>query len=174
MTRDLRFVKNRTLRAIWAMVDRWIFTSHQSPLAIVAVQFEKLDGRRVLELDAELAGDLAQCVIEVRKVIDGHIANKGAANFIVASAAVQPAKKEEQLKARGKANDDPVGIHRRMGAEAIFGTELACNFYESLINVGFICCAMANANLHRLTRLRRSSLFCHSERSEESLFDLTP
>jgi hypothetical protein len=59
------------------------------------VQLEELDGRRVLELDAELAGDLAQGVIEVREVIDGHVADEGGANFVVARAPVQPAKEEE-------------------------------------------------------------------------------
>jgi hypothetical protein len=87
-------------------------TNHASPLAILAVQLEELHGRRFLELDAEVAGDLAQGVIKVREVIDGHIANEGAANFVVSRAAVQPAKKEQQLKARGEANDDPVGIHK--------------------------------------------------------------
>jgi hypothetical protein len=90
-------------------------TNHESPLSIVAIQFEELDGRRILELDAELTGDLAQGVVEVREVVDGHVANEGAANFVVAGAAVQPAKKEVQLEARGKANDDPVGIHRGVG-----------------------------------------------------------
>jgi hypothetical protein len=107
-----------------------LVTGPLSPLSIWAVQLEELDGRGFPELDAKLAGDLAQGVIEVREVIDGHVANEGAANFVVAGAAMQPAKKEEQLKARGKANDDPVGIHGRMGAEAIFWAELACNFYE--------------------------------------------
>jgi hypothetical protein len=86
--------------------------ANQSPLSVVAVQLEELDGGRVSELDAELAGDLTQGVVEVREVIDGHVANEGAANFVVAGAAVQPAKKEEQLEARGEADDDPVGIHK--------------------------------------------------------------
>ncbi len=67
----------------------------QSPLAVRAVQLEELHGRWLLELDAEVSSDLAQGVIKVRKVIDGHVANEGAANFVVARAAVQPAKKEE-------------------------------------------------------------------------------
>jgi len=78
----------------------------------LAVQLEELDVRGFVELDAEVAGDLAQGVVKVREVIDGHVANEGAANFVVASAAVEPTKKEEQLEERGKANDYPVGIHR--------------------------------------------------------------
>jgi hypothetical protein len=69
-------------------------TNHQSPL-VVAVQLEELDGRGFFQFDAELAGDLAQGVVEVREVIDGHVADEGAANFIVARAAVQPAEEEE-------------------------------------------------------------------------------
>jgi len=64
----------------------------------MAIEFEELDGRRVLELDAELASDLAQRVIEVREVIDGHVADEGDANFVVAGAPVQPAKEEKQLE----------------------------------------------------------------------------
>jgi hypothetical protein len=60
-----------------------------------------------------MAGDLSQGVIEVREVVDGHVANEGTANFVVAGAAVQPAKEEEKLEERGEGNDDPVGVHRR-------------------------------------------------------------
>jgi hypothetical protein len=70
-----------------------------SSLAIGAVEFEEMDGRRFLELDSEVTGDLAQAVIEMRKVIDSHVANEGAADFVVARAAVQPAQEEKQLKA---------------------------------------------------------------------------
>ena len=87
-------------------------TNHRSPFSILAVQFEELYGWGFFELDAELAGNLTQRVIEVRKVVDGHVANEGAANFVVAGAAVQPAEKEEQLQARRKANDDPIEVHR--------------------------------------------------------------
>jgi hypothetical protein len=69
------------------------------PLAIDAIQLEELDGRRLFELDPELAGDFAQGVVEVREVIDGHVANEGAANFVVSRAAVQPAQEEKELKA---------------------------------------------------------------------------
>jgi hypothetical protein len=69
--------------------------NHASPLSLVDIEFEELDGRGVLEFDAELAGDLAQGVIEVREMIDGHVTDEGTANFVVTGAAVQPAKKEE-------------------------------------------------------------------------------
>ena len=82
-----------------------------SPFSVVAVELEELDGRRFFEFDAEVAGDLAQGVIEVREVVDGHVANEGAANFVVARAAMQPAEEEEKLEARGEGDDDPVGVH---------------------------------------------------------------
>ena len=67
-----------------------LVTGHQSRFSILAVQLEELDVRGFVELDAEVAGDLAQGVVKVREVIDGHVANEGAANFVVASAAVEP------------------------------------------------------------------------------------
>ncbi len=70
-------------------------TSHESPFSFPAIQLKKLHRRRVLELDAQVAGDLAQTVVEMRKVIESHVANEGAANFIVACAAVQPSNKEK-------------------------------------------------------------------------------
>ena len=69
-------------------------------------------------------GDLAQRVVEMRKMIDGHVANEGAANFIVAGAAMQPAEEKEKLDARGKADHDPVGVHRGLRAEPFVGTWL--------------------------------------------------
>src|ERR1700722_18780203 len=70
----------------------------QSPFSLPAIQFQELDMRRFFQLDAEMAGDLAQGVIEVREMIDGHVSNEGAANFVVTGAAVQPAEEEDQLK----------------------------------------------------------------------------
>jgi hypothetical protein len=58
-----------------------------------------------------VAGDLAQGVVEVREVVDGHVTNEGSANFVVARAAVQPAEEEKHLQERGEGDDDPVGIH---------------------------------------------------------------
>ena len=77
----------------------------------MAVQLEELDGRGLLQLDAVVSGELTERVVNVRKVIEGHVANEGAANFVVAGAAVQPAEKDEKLKARGNADDDPIRIH---------------------------------------------------------------
>jgi hypothetical protein len=75
-------VKNGTTRGIWAVVAKWVFTNHptsaeggfrasHSALAVLTIQFQEMDGRGFSKLDAEVACDLAQGVIEVREVIDG-------------------------------------------------------------------------------------------------------
>lgn len=46
-------------------------------------------------MDAELPGDFAQGVVKVREVIDSHVTDEGAADFIVARAPVQPAEEEK-------------------------------------------------------------------------------
>jgi predicted RecA/RadA family phage recombinase len=66
-----------------------------SSFSIRAIQFQEMNGRGILELDAQVTGDLAQGMVEVREVVDGHVANEGAADFVVAGAAVQPAEEEE-------------------------------------------------------------------------------
>jgi hypothetical protein len=103
-------------------------TDHQSPLAVLAIQFQEMDRRGFSKLDAEVACDLAQGMIEVGKMIDGHVADEGAANFVVACAAVQPTKKEKHLEARGETDHDPVGVHRSLGSEAIFCVQLGRNY----------------------------------------------
>ena len=84
---------------------------HYSPLAVVAVEFQKMHGRRFFDFHAEVDSDLPQGMIEVRKMVDGHIAHKRASNFIVTHASVQPTDEEETLNARGEGDDDPIGIH---------------------------------------------------------------
>jgi hypothetical protein len=71
-----------------------------SPFSFVAVQLEKLHVGRIFEFQAESIGDLPQRVVQVRKMIGGHVTHEGAAHFIVAHAAVQPSKKKEQLHTR--------------------------------------------------------------------------
>ena len=77
----------------------------------MAVQLEELHGRRLFDLQAEVAGDLPQNMIKVRKMIDGHVAHKRAADFVVTRAPMQPAKEKETLHARGKTNNNPGGVH---------------------------------------------------------------
>ena len=49
--------------------------------------------------------------VEVREMVDGHVANEGAANFVIACTSVQPTEEEKHLQERGKADDDPIRIH---------------------------------------------------------------
>jgi len=67
----------------------------------VAALAETNGQRRLSELSA----------VQVRQVIERHVADEGAANFVIASAAVQPSQEKKQLKERRKTNNDPVGIH---------------------------------------------------------------
>jgi hypothetical protein len=81
-------------------------------LPILSIEFQELHGRGFPEFEAEAGSDLPQGLVEMRKVVDGHVADKRAAHFIVAHTAMQPPQEEERLQARGKADDDPVGIHK--------------------------------------------------------------
>src|SRR5271165_1098958 len=65
-------------------------TIQESPFPVLPIQLQKLHGRRIFQLDAQVAGDLAQAVVEMRQVIEGHVSNESMANFIIAGAAVQP------------------------------------------------------------------------------------
>jgi hypothetical protein len=44
-----------------------------------------------------VAGDLPQGVVKMREVVDGHVAYKCAANFVVSRAAMQPPEKHKEL-----------------------------------------------------------------------------
>jgi hypothetical protein len=87
-------------------------TNRQSPPSILAIQFKELNGRRFFKVDPQVACDLTQGVVEVREMVNSHVADEGAANFIVTGAAVQPAEKKVKLETRWETNDDPVEIHR--------------------------------------------------------------
>jgi hypothetical protein len=78
----------------------------------MAIEFQKLHSGRVGEFQAQTFPDLAQGVIKVREVMDSHIADKLAPDFVVAGAAMQPAKKDEELHKRGDADNEPVRIHK--------------------------------------------------------------
>jgi hypothetical protein len=79
--------------------------------AVLAVEFHEVDVGRFFQLQSQVAGDLSQRVIQVRKVVDGHIADKRAANFIIARAAMQPSEENRELDEARESDDDPVGIH---------------------------------------------------------------
>ena len=78
--------QHRSLDAVlddsWALLD--------ADARDTALRLSQLPG----DFDAELAGDLSQGVVEVREMVDGHVADEGAAYFVVAGATVQPAQKK--------------------------------------------------------------------------------
>ena len=86
-------------------------TANELPLAVLPVEFQELHGRGLLDLQSKVAGDLPQRVIEMRKMVEGHVAHKGTPYFIIARTAMQPPEKEGELDKRGEANNDPIGIH---------------------------------------------------------------
>ena len=96
--------------------DPMEFTAHELPFEVMTVQFHELHGGRFFKLHAQVAGDLPQGVVEMGKVVEGHVSYKCAANFVVARAAMQPPEKHDKLDERGETGDDPVGIHGSVGA----------------------------------------------------------
>jgi hypothetical protein len=102
-------------------VHQSLVTSHQSlPFPIGAVEFQELHAWGLLNLQAQVSGDLAQRVMEMWEMIQGHVAHEGAAHFIVSHAAVQPAEEDEELEAGGESDNDPGGIH---GDEVVTGDQ---------------------------------------------------
>ena len=96
--------------------DPMEFTAHELPFEVMTVEFHELHGGRFFKLHAQVAGDLPQGVVEMGKVVEGHVSYKCAANFVVARAAMQPPEKHDKLDERGETGDDPVGIHGSVGA----------------------------------------------------------
>src|SRR6267143_7207064 len=80
----------------------------------VAVQVHKSNEGRFVEFNSLLGGDFLQRVVDVRQMIRGDIANKGAGDFVIAHAAVQPAEEQDKLHASakdGRQNAVPMGGH---------------------------------------------------------------
>src|SRR6266576_2908841 len=90
--------------------------TYELPFEVMTVQLHELHGGWFFKLHAQVAGDLPQRVVEMGKVVEGHVSYKCAANFVVARAAMQPPEKHDKLDERGEARDDPVGIHGSVGA----------------------------------------------------------
>jgi hypothetical protein len=86
------------------------------------VELEEVDGRRLVDFDAVARGNEPQRVIDVRQMIDGHIANKSAIDVGAAHAAMQPAEKDTELRQQGEGDDQPVGVHA--GVKQCFGLRM--------------------------------------------------
>jgi len=52
-------------------------------------------------------------VIDMREMIDGHVADEGALDGGVAQTPMQPAKENTELRDERKGNDQPIRIHAR-------------------------------------------------------------
>src|SRR6267143_2971442 len=98
--------------------DPMEFTAYELSFEVMTVQFHELHGGRFFKLHAQVAGDLPPAVVEMGKVVEGHVSYKCAANFVVARAAMQPPEKHDKLDERGEAGNDPVGIHGSVVAAA--------------------------------------------------------
>ena len=81
----------------------------------MAVEVNEADERRFVELNSLPRGDFVQRVVNVWQMIRGDVADERGHDFVVAHAAMQPAKKHYELHTDGKdsgQNANPVGGHR--------------------------------------------------------------
>src|SRR5579859_5371737 len=86
-------------------------------MAVVTVEIDEADEGRFVERNSLPRGDFVERVVNVRQMIGGDIANEGAHDFVVAHAAMHPAKKQNELRADRKdgcENAVPVGGHREI------------------------------------------------------------
>ena len=106
-TADLRPLQDR-----WANSrGRWRRSAELVLAAILVVQFHELDRGRLVQFHAEARGELPERVIDVRQMIDRHVAHEGAVDFVVSRATMQPAQKNSELSDDCGRYDEPVGIH---------------------------------------------------------------
>lgn len=80
-----------------------------------AVELEIPDLRVVVEGDAVGAGNQAQRGIDVREMVGGDVTEKGAMDFVVAHAAVQPAEKQCKLREKNGSSRKQRECGRRHG-----------------------------------------------------------
>lgn len=67
--------------------------------------------RRVVDFDALMRRDAPQRVINVRKMVKGHVADESAFDGGIAKPSMKPSEKNTQLREQRKRNDQPIGIH---------------------------------------------------------------
>jgi hypothetical protein len=99
----------------------------------MAIEFQELNRWRLLEFQPEAVTDHAQAVVEMREMIDSHVADEGAANFIVARAAMQPSQENKKLNQRCEADNNPIRIHGRGWSEdfSCFYERCGCSYRRS-------------------------------------------
>lgn len=62
-----------------------------------AVELDEVNGRRLVDGEAVGLRQLAQHGVNVREVVGGDLNEEGPVNFVIAQAAMQPAKEEDEL-----------------------------------------------------------------------------
>ncbi len=79
--------------------------------SISAVELEKAHRRRVADFHAVAFGNQAQRVVDVRQMVQRHIAHKAALDGCIAQTPVQPAQKDAKLRDERERDHEPVRIH---------------------------------------------------------------
>jgi hypothetical protein len=59
-----------------------------------------------------MCGDSSERMIDMRQMIDSHVANKGAFDGGIAQTAMDPAQENAKLRQQRKSNDQPIRILR--------------------------------------------------------------
>ena len=77
----------------------------------MSIEFQEPHRRRFVQLESHAPGDLPKRMVEMWKVIHGHIAYKRRAYFIVPRPPMQPAKEEIELCNHWNADNNPIEIH---------------------------------------------------------------
>jgi hypothetical protein len=67
-----------------------------------SVEFDEVDGRGLVNIEAVGFREEAKNGVNVREMVGGHVTQKGAVNFIVAQAAMQPTDEQGELHQDGR------------------------------------------------------------------------
>ena len=70
-------------------------------MVAVTVQVHKPDEGCIVEFNSLLGCDFLQCVVDVRQMIGGNVADESPRDFVIADAAMQPAQEQDELHASG-------------------------------------------------------------------------
>jgi hypothetical protein len=70
-------------------------------MSVSAAEIDETNRRRIIRGNSLLLADIPQRGVDVREMRERKVANKGAIDFVVAHAAMQPAQKHYELHAGG-------------------------------------------------------------------------
>lgn len=82
-------------------------------LIVLAIQLEEADRRWILDFETVMRGNQPQRVIDMRQMIDGHVADEGALDIRIAQASMQPTQENAKLGEQREGHDQPIRIHAR-------------------------------------------------------------